>query len=149
MLLTWVVGFALTLTVIGGGEALARAAHEFPPPRVQALRRTGLLTLSSRCSVTTAGTFLFTLLVPAAEQAAWLNAPLAGLAQHLAGPAWVRDCAALALAVAAVFVAPARGSRGARRCREDAPPGIGRGNAAGAGWPPFMPGSARLPERLT
>ena len=39
------LGFALTLPVLGGGEALARAAHEFPPPRVQALRRTGLLTV--------------------------------------------------------------------------------------------------------
>jgi len=41
--LTIVLGFALTLPVIGGGEALARAAHELPPPRVRALRRTGLL----------------------------------------------------------------------------------------------------------
>ena len=39
------LGFALTLPVLGGGEALARAAHELPPPRVQALRRTGLLTV--------------------------------------------------------------------------------------------------------
>ena len=102
--LVYVLGFALTLTVIGGGEALARAAHEFPPPRVHALRRTGLLTVFFASSVTTLGTFLVVLLVPAAEQALWVNAPLAGLAQHLAGPAWVRDLVALALAAAAVFV---------------------------------------------
>ena len=44
----------LTLPVVGGGEALARAAHEFPPPRVQALRRTGLLTVFFTLAVTTA-----------------------------------------------------------------------------------------------
>ena len=82
----YVLGFALTLTVIGGGEALARAAHEFPPPRVQALRRTGLLTVFFALVATTLGTFLVVLLVPASEQALWVNAPLAGLAQHLAGP---------------------------------------------------------------
>ena len=34
----------------------------------------------------------------------WLNAPLVGVAQHLAGPGWVRDLLALALAAAAVLV---------------------------------------------
>ncbi len=56
--LTYLLGFALTLTVIGGGEALARAAHEFPPPRVHALRRTGFLTFLFALLVTTLGTFL-------------------------------------------------------------------------------------------
>ena len=40
--LAWLLGFALTLPVVGGGEALAHAAPELPPPRVQALRRTGI-----------------------------------------------------------------------------------------------------------
>lgn len=102
--LAYVLGFALTLPVVGGGEALARAAHGFPPPRVHALRRTGLLTLFFAFSVTTLGTFLVTWLVPVVEQPLWVNALLAGLAQHLAGPAWIRDGVALALAVAAIFV---------------------------------------------
>ena len=42
------LGFALTVPAVGGGEALARAAHEFPPPRVHALRRTAF---SRWCSV--------------------------------------------------------------------------------------------------
>src|SRR6185436_10759272 len=75
--LVYVFGFALTLTVVGGGDALARAAHEFPPPRVHALRRTGRLTLFFALAVTTLGTFLVVLLVPDAEQAVWMNAPLA------------------------------------------------------------------------
>ncbi|HEY7188674.1 MAG TPA: CBS domain-containing protein, partial [Vicinamibacterales bacterium] len=100
-----VLGFALTLTVIGGGEAIARAAQEFPPPRMNALRRTSQLILLFALFVTTLGTFLVTLLVPTSEQGVWVNAPLAGLAQHLAGPAWVRGLLSIALAGAAVFVA--------------------------------------------
>ncbi len=102
--LTYLLGLALTLTVIGGGEALARTAYEFPPPRVYALRRIGFLTSLFGLLVTTLGTFLLILLVPIAEQALWVNAPLAGLAQHLAGPPWIRDLMALALAGAAVLM---------------------------------------------
>src|SRR5215213_1079167 len=63
--LTVLSGFGLALPVVGGGDALARGAHELPPPRVQALRRTGLLTVIFAGAVTTAGTFLFVFLVPA------------------------------------------------------------------------------------
>ena len=101
--LAYVLGFALTLPVVGGGEALARAAHELPPPRVQALKRTGLLTVLFALVTTTLGTFLVVLLVPASAQVLWVNAPLAGLAQHLAGPAFLRDLMAVALASAAVL----------------------------------------------
>jgi magnesium transporter len=101
---TYIVGFALALTVIGGGEALERAAHEFPPPRVPALRRTALLTLLFALSITTATTVLGVLLVPTTEQTLWANAPLAGLAQHVGGPWWSRDLLALSVAGAAVLV---------------------------------------------
>ena len=102
--LIYVLGVGLTLPIIGSGEVLARAAHDLPPPRVQALRRTAFLAISFAFVITTLGTFLFTRLVPAAELGLWINAPLAGLAQHLAGPGWVRDLMALALASAAVLV---------------------------------------------
>ncbi|MGB7219054.1 MAG: magnesium transporter [Vicinamibacterales bacterium] len=102
--LAWVLGVALTLPMVGGGEALARAAHEFEPPRVDALRRTSLLTVLFGLVVTTLGTFLVLLLVPAAEQPLWINAPLAGLAQHLAGPVWARELAALLVASSALLV---------------------------------------------
>ena len=91
IVLIYLLGFALALPTVGGGEALARAAHELPPPRVQALQRTASLVLLFALLVTALRTFLFVLLVPAREQALWANAPLAGLAQHLAGPAWARD----------------------------------------------------------
>ena len=101
---TCALGLALVLPVIGGGEALARAAHEFPPPRIDALRRTGSLTVVFALAVTTLSTFLVVLLVPAADQAMWVNDPLAGLAQHLAGPPWARTLMTLAVAAAALLV---------------------------------------------
>jgi magnesium transporter len=102
--LTLLFGFGLTLPVIGGGEALTRDAHELPLPRVQALRRTGLLTVIFAGAVTTVGTFLFVLLVPASELPLWANAPLAGLAQHLGGPSPLRVLIAVGLAGAAATV---------------------------------------------
>jgi magnesium transporter len=98
------IGLALALPAIGGGEALARAANEFPPPRVQALRRTALFTVLFGVLVTALGTFLIVLLVPAAEQTLWIDAPLAGLAQRLAGPEWVRTVMSVALACAALLL---------------------------------------------
>ena len=83
---------------------LAQAAHELEPPRVQALRRTALLTLVFALFVTTLTTFLFALLIPATEQAAWIAAPMAGLAQHLAAPRWLRDVLAIGLVIAAVLM---------------------------------------------
>src|SRR5262249_54987583 len=102
--LTLLFGFGLALPVVGGSEVLARGAHELPPPRVQALRRTGLLTVIFTGVVTTVGTFLFVLLVPAGELPLWTNAPLPGLAQHLVGPSPLRVLLAVALAGAAVTV---------------------------------------------
>jgi magnesium transporter len=102
--LVYILGFALTLPVIGSGETLARIAQDFPLPRVSALKRTALLTVLFGIMVSALGTFLVILLVPAAGQPLWISAPLAALAQHLAGPAWARDLAALAMAGAAVLV---------------------------------------------
>jgi magnesium transporter len=102
--LAYVAGLGLMLPIIGGSEALTRAANEFAPPRLQALRRTGVMSLLFTMLVSVLGTFLFILLVPTAEQPVWVNAPLAGLAQHMAGPVWARDVVAVALAFAAVLV---------------------------------------------
>jgi magnesium transporter len=102
--LAWLLGFALTLPVAGGGEALLQAARELPPPRVQALRRTRNATLLFTAAATVVGTFLFVWLVPSADQQAWANAPLAGMSQHLAAPPAVRGLVAIALAAAAALV---------------------------------------------
>src|SRR4029079_11170961 len=54
--------------------------------------------------VTALGTFLVTLLVPAADHGLWADAPLVGLAQHLAAPQWLRDVFAVAVAASAIVV---------------------------------------------
>lgn len=100
--------FALSLPVLGGGEVLAHAAQELRPPRVQALRRTAVLTVLYAGLVTTVGTLLVILLIPASEQPVWANAPLVGLAQHLAAPSSVRVLLAIAVAAAsALLLGPA------------------------------------------
>jgi magnesium transporter len=104
LIVTCALGIALALPVIGGGDALARAAHEFPPPRVDALRRTGFVTVIFALVVTTASTFLVVLLVPGADPSLWINAPLVGLAQHLAGAGWLRNLMSLGVAAAATLV---------------------------------------------
>ena len=123
--LVYVLGFAQALPSVGGGEALARAAHEFPPPRVPTLRRTALLTVLFALLVTTVGTFLFVLLVPAAEQTPWVDSPLAGLAQHLAVPAWARGLLSVALAVRGCARAVSGGAGSPDRCRADSSSVVG------------------------
>ena len=105
--LSWFVGVFLLLPAIGGGDALARAAHDLPPPRVQALRRTSILILLFIIG-TAASVYAFGRLVPPDEQRLWMQAPLAGLAQHLPAPAWLRGVLTLSLvAAAAVLLVPA------------------------------------------
>jgi len=101
-------GLGLALPAIGGGDALSRAAHEFAPPRLQALRRTSLGVVLFTIAITAVTTFSYVLLVPGNEQDAWMSVPLAGLAQHVVGPAWTRHLLGLAVAAAAVLMlAPA------------------------------------------
>jgi magnesium transporter len=96
-----IVAFTYTLPMLGGGESLARMARDVLPPRLPTLRRTALLTVLFALLVTTVGSLLFSVLVPAGEQTRWIDAPLAGLAQHIASAAWMRDLLAAAVAIAA------------------------------------------------
>ncbi len=105
IVLACIVGLALTLPVLGSSDTLGRSAHDFQPPRIAALRRVAFLTVGLALVITTVSTFLVTLLVPASETQLWANAPLAGLAQHLGGPVWLRDLVGIGVAVAAILVA--------------------------------------------
>ncbi len=98
------IGFALALPAVGGMDVLGRSAHELPPPRVDALKRGALLTIAFALLITTLGTFLVSLLVPPAEQTYWIDAPLAGLAQHVAASQWMRDVLALAIVATALLL---------------------------------------------
>src|SRR5207248_3692438 len=76
-------GFALVLPALGGGGTLARAANEFAPPRLQALRRTSFLIIVFVFILTVFSSFLFLALVPAAQAPLWASTPLSGVAVHL------------------------------------------------------------------
>ncbi len=102
--LSLLAGLALVLPVVGGGESLARAAHEFAPPRIQALRRTSLLVILFSLAGTTLLAFAFILLVPQPDVHNWVDAPLAGIAAHLAAPDWVRHLFSVLLACAAFLM---------------------------------------------
>jgi magnesium transporter len=98
------LGLAIALPAIGGGDVLARGAHEFPPPRVTSLRRTAMWVIVLSLVSTAAFAFFFHLLVPAAEQRLAADAPLIVVAHHLAGAQWARRVIALALVGAAVLL---------------------------------------------
>lgn len=97
-------GFALVLPALGGGDALARAAHEFAPPRLQALRRTSFFVVVFVFIITGASSFLFTALVPADQASLWASAPLSGLAQHLYLPIWAQGVLTVFVLAAALLM---------------------------------------------
>jgi len=97
-------GFALVLPVLGGGDALARAAHEFAPPRLQALRRTSLLVVAVVFVITAVSAFSFVAVVPPSQEGVWASTPLSGLAQHLELPAWVIGVMVVLVPIATLLI---------------------------------------------
>ena len=87
---------------------VARIAHQLARPRIQSLRRTSSLVVVFSFIGIAVPAFLFVALVPGADQALWADTPLAGVAQHLLGPAWATGPMTFALVCAAFLVlAPA------------------------------------------
>jgi magnesium transporter len=104
IILACAIGIALTLPVLGSGEVLAHAANEFPPPRIQAIRRTAFVTVVFTLAITVVGTLLYLFVVPPGEQVLWADVPIAGLAQNLSGPYWLRGFMTLLATIAAVVI---------------------------------------------
>ncbi len=120
--LDWLVAISVVLPILGGGEVLARTAHEFPPPRVPAVRRTARATVLFSTVAITLSTLLFVTLVPASQTPMWMNAPLAGIASYLAGPYWMSVLIEVLIIIASILVlAPA-----AHAALEDAELGLAR-----------------------
>src|SRR5205823_2468524 len=67
----YLLGFAVALPALGSGGALARVAHQFAPPRIQALRRTSALVLAFGFVGIAIPAFLFVALVPASDRLLW------------------------------------------------------------------------------
>src|SRR5262249_32942654 len=100
----WLAGFALVLPVIGGGDTLVHAAHEFPPPRLQALLRTSRSATVFVFILTVLSPLLFVLLVPRDQLSVWVTTPLSGLVQNLAAPAWISGIFTIATVLAAFLL---------------------------------------------
>ena len=96
-------GFALVLPALGGGGTLARAANEFAPPRLEALRRTSFFIVVFVFILTVSSSFLFLGLVPTEQSSLWASTPLSGLAHHLDLPALADDLVII-LVLAAAFL---------------------------------------------
>jgi magnesium transporter len=97
-------GLALVLPVVGSGDALARAAHEFAPPRLRALRRTTFLVVALTFLITALSAFAFVALVPPPEGVIWASTPLSGLTQHLLLPAWAIGVMVVLVLVATLLI---------------------------------------------
>jgi magnesium transporter len=96
--------FALVLPALGGGDALARAAHELAPPRLQALRRTSFLVAFFAFILTVFSSFLYVALVPGDQANLWAATPLSGLAQHVVLPIWAEGLMTVLILGAALVV---------------------------------------------
>jgi magnesium transporter len=97
-------GLGHMLAAAGGGDGLTRAANELPPPRVQSLRRIAVLSAIFALVVVASSAFLFPAVVSPVSRALWMQAPLLGMAQHLAVPEWLRFLLSAAIAAAAIVV---------------------------------------------
>ncbi len=108
----WLAGLVLAATAllklgqslpaIGAGEGLTRAANELPPPRVQSLRRIGLLFHVFGLVVVAGTAFLFPAVLSPVARIPWVQTPLLGLTQHLLAPEWLRFLLTAAVAAAAL-----------------------------------------------
>jgi len=102
------LGLAISLPAFGSGGSLAGLAHQLARPRLSSLQRVSSLVIVFSFIGIAVPAFLFIALVPGGEQPLWADTPLAGLAQHLAGPVWIRAAMTFALVCSAFLVlAPA------------------------------------------
>jgi magnesium transporter len=101
----WLIaGFGLVLPALGGGETLARVAHEFAPPRLPALHRTSFFVVIFVFVLTVFSSFLFVALVPEDQAPVWIGAPLSAVAQHLDLPVWAASLITVLVFPASVVI---------------------------------------------
>src|SRR5262249_5946460 len=74
---TALVAIGASVFVVGSADAVSRAASDFPPPKVRNLRRAMWFVNGYSLIVIGGAGFVFALIVPAADQLWWHEAPLA------------------------------------------------------------------------
>jgi len=82
--------FGHALPALGSVDTLEHVALDLEQPRIRNLQRAGRLVGGFGLLITAPLAFLFVALVPSADTSAWATTPLAGIARHLGGPAWLR-----------------------------------------------------------
>jgi magnesium transporter len=102
--LRFLIGFALVLPALGGGDALARAAHELAPPRLRALRRASFLVAACVLMLIVCSSFLFVFLIPADRAGVWAATPVSGLAQYMDLPIWGQGLMTIFILAAALVM---------------------------------------------
>jgi magnesium transporter len=104
----WLIAFALVLPVLGGGGSLGRAAREFAPPRLNAVRRTAFFVAAFVFILSVPASFLYVASVPQEEAAVWSATPLSALAQYLHVAPWAVGLLTVSVIAAALLtLAPA------------------------------------------
>jgi magnesium transporter len=105
----WDVALAigLAIPILGGGDALIRSAHELPPPRIQALRRTRLLMILVAAVLVIAPAWIARFHFDAG-QTLWVDTPLLGVSSILRGPGWATTLVRFSISAAVLLtLAPA------------------------------------------
>ncbi|MGH9140687.1 MAG: APC family permease, partial [Vicinamibacterales bacterium] len=95
-------GLGAALPAVGGVDTLGQVALDLEQPRIRNLQRVARMVAAFGFAVTSSFAFLLVALVPEAQRASWIEAPLAGIALNLAGPIWLRDVVLIALVAAAI-----------------------------------------------
>jgi magnesium transporter len=101
-LLWFAVALGYALPCLGGVDALGHAALDLEQPRIRNLLRVARLVGAYTLFITAVTAFLVVGLLPREQQAAWMPAPLAGVAISVGGPSWLRFVLLLLVAAAAV-----------------------------------------------
>jgi magnesium transporter len=101
---TCLVAAGVALALLGGGDPLAFAAHDSPPPRIRALQSTARLSVLAGLIASVVPSFAYAVLVPHADESRAANAPLAELSRHLVGPPLLLAAAALAVIAAVILL---------------------------------------------
>lgn len=84
------VGFGHSFLAMSGEESLAQVYRELEHPKVQNLRRTGLVIFLYSLVFTSVVSFLAIALIPDGTRATFYDNLISGIAMHLAGPSWLR-----------------------------------------------------------
>ncbi len=84
------IGFGHSILAMSGEESLAQVYREIERPKVENLKRAGLVIFVYSLVFTSLVSFFAVAIIPDSTRSEYFNNLIAGLAMHLVGPAWLR-----------------------------------------------------------